>query len=396
MNERNVKCSTFHIDIYDDVSWQDQCLVFSFIQRVAGRLKSARIIALSGLLDTLLPVIAAARCAFATFTLVARGEADDTTVSTPWVETLGRILANSSQVLSKLQIIESIDLQKHLEGVSLPALRDVRVIVKCDSDLISVCKAAPNITTLTTDDTCCTSAGLAAIGQHCRALETLIVLCNDNSSNVIDSDAGIAAMAQGCGKLKRITMEKCVNLSDIGLVAIAAHCTQLQSLSVWQCDRFTDVGLTAIQSLSATIVSLQLIECAGFTGSGLVVIAKHCTLLHTLDIDDFQASIEPDQLAEALPHMHNMTKLVLRCDGVDAEMLHMIADYMPLLQHLHLSVPNDDAEYTSDDVMHVVSKCEKLTYLELPAIVLRDVRRAEWWKAFPLLVVKGIDASCWT
>ncbi|XP_017983212.1 PREDICTED: F-box/LRR-repeat protein 3 isoform X2 [Theobroma cacao] len=178
--------------------------------------------------------------------------------------------------------------------------------------------------------------GLANVGSYCSMLTEL-----DLYRSMAISDAGIAAVADGCpaleminiaynGKvtdnslislskclmLKALEIRGCPGVSSIGLSAIAVGCKQLTVLDIKKCFNINDNGMLPLAQFSQNLKQINLSYCS-VTDVGLVALAslnrlQNMTILHL-------AGLTPNGLAAAL----------LACRGLTKVKLH--ASFKPLL-----------------------------------------------------------------
>lgn len=176
---------------------------------------------------------------------------------------------------------------------------------------------------------------------------------------------------------EKFYIDSCHQFSDIGLTAILTHCTQLRQLAVECNATITDAPLAAHAHRVVHLQSLILEGCDAITGSCAASIAAHCTSLHTLNLS--YTATRAATLQAAIPELRHMRKLVLENCAVDDATLSLIATYMLQLEHLDISMDDDEgAEYTCAGLIPIAEKCEKLKHLDLRARDVNELTIALW------------------
>ncbi|KAJ1627138.1 hypothetical protein T492DRAFT_1027452 [Pavlovales sp. CCMP2436] len=74
-------------------------------------------------------------------------------------------------------------------------------------------------------------------------------------------DAGVAALARLCPKLKSVSLCACARLDDAALAALASHCPRLKSVNVSCVRTFTLKGLQDLKK-ACPLEDLELSGCA--------------------------------------------------------------------------------------------------------------------------------------
>ncbi|XP_021279388.1 F-box/LRR-repeat protein 3-like isoform X7 [Herrania umbratica] len=128
--------------------------------------------------------------------------------------------------------------------------------------------------------------GLANVGSFCSMLTEL-----DLYRSMAISDAGIAAVADGCPALEMINMaynaiavgckqltvldvKKCFNINDNGMLPLAQFSQNLKQINLSYCS-VTDVGLVALASLNR-LQNMTILHLAGLTPNGLAAALLAC------------------------------------------------------------------------------------------------------------------------
>lgn len=240
-----------------------------------------------------------------------------------------------------------------------------------------MCQAAQNLKEINVEYLQCSQLGLAAIGQYCHNM---------------DADEGFAALAQGCRKLKTLTLPYGLRLSDIGIIAIATHCTQLEELRLVESYSISDASLMALaQHVGANLKFLSLESCNGVeTGEGILATAKHCPHLHTVQYSDLSMNATlQGNIVQSIPYWKNVMELNLSNGSVEDNILYMIGEHMQLLENL--AIRKNEHQCTCAALKHIVTRCEKLKGLDLGEPhreVTADIL-AEWQQIRPGLELKS-------
>ncbi|MBA0678788.1 hypothetical protein Goari_020110, partial [Gossypium aridum] len=145
-------------------------------------------------------------------------------------------------------------------------------------------------------------AGIAAIGEGCPALEMINIAYNDKIT-----DNSLISLSK-CRLLKALEIRGCLGVSSIGLSAIAVGCKQLTVLDIKKCFNINDNGMIPLAQFSQNLKQINLSYCS-VTDVGLVALAsisrlQNMTILHL-------AGLTPNGLAAALLACRALTKVKL-------------------------------------------------------------------------------------
>lgn len=88
-----------------------------------------------------------------------------------------------------------------------------------------------------------TDSDITILGRCCSRLESLDIN-NMHGCNDITND-GIHWLANGCSRLKKLSLRSCRNVTDVGLSRLAEGCSMLQTLNL-SMSTITDVGLSCL------------------------------------------------------------------------------------------------------------------------------------------------------
>lgn len=91
------------------------------------------------------------------------------------------------------------------------------------------------------------------------------------------TDAGIAAIANGCPSLEMINMAYCDKISDTSLKSLA-QCLLLRTLEIRGCPSVSSVGLTAV-AMGCSQLAVLDIKKTCIDDVGLIGLAEHSLFL---------------------------------------------------------------------------------------------------------------------
>lgn len=174
-----------------------------------------------------------------------------------------------------------------LETVSL-LLRNISA-----KALVSLVENNPGIRKLYASSTAVTENTIKAISTGCPQLEKLIVYDapldkNQRSSDDVMTDKMVHVLANGCSKLRKLTLRynQCL-VTDRGLAVLAERCQKLESFVVDYCDKIrgiTDFGVCTIAQSCRHLKRLN-ISNGVITDVSLVVIATNLPSLEDLSLE---------------------------------------------------------------------------------------------------------------
>lgn len=304
---------------------------------------------------------------------------DDTLTSLKIDTLMDAMFAAVSAVLEELWINAALNWHTHVTACThFARLRRVQLISLTDRDLMSICRAAPNLVEIHIDGPACSDIGFTAIAQHCRRLQIFTIWDDGNMTNV---DQAVSALVQGCSQLKHLILGWCYSLTDVGLTAVATHCTCIAVLLVSDNRNITDESLIALahSACARNLRSLTLDGCLSFNigGEGILVIAEHCNALSTVHLSGLKLNYH--YICSVIPRWQRMQSFNLSCCETNDEVLNLIGDYMPLLEYLNITPMFDEPSYTYAGVLHVVQKCAQLKILELDCDDTWTEAQVEQW-----------------
>eukprot|EP00177_Eucheuma_denticulatum_P001608 GFKZ01002881.1.p1 GENE.GFKZ01002881.1~~GFKZ01002881.1.p1 ORF type:complete len:434 (-),score=30.92 GFKZ01002881.1:437-1738(-) len=122
----------------------------------------------------------------------------------------------------------------------------------------------------------CTGVGDVAMTgvAHCENLETL-----DISYCVNITDAGVTAVAKGCGQsLRLLAMSYNVRVGDVGLIALGEWCKGLIQLCARGLPKVSDLGFRKLcQGLGDSVEGIDVTDCTSLTrDSTLCALRSYC------------------------------------------------------------------------------------------------------------------------
>jgi F-box/leucine-rich repeat protein 2/20 len=185
-------------------------------------------------------------------------------------------------------------------------------------------KGAKELRELSVSDcTKVTSAGLAAIGSTCAALEKVVL----NYCKKI-TDIGILALTSGCRRITCLDLNNCILLTDASIGAIGQYCGLIESLKLAFCTLLTDTAAVALALGCPQLRRLGLFMVAGITNEGkrgLVNSCKHLSgqdftrirkSLRVLGRFTSQASKKRASSPDALLHKLSRAHIIQRCADI--------------------------------------------------------------------------------
>lgn len=384
MYSRNLKCLEFNY-CSDGIPDTDFSSVHNFIQRNGTRLEHVSLESDPVFLVMALNLLALSNCALESLEVHYAGT-EETASSVPLLQiAVATIVRNSSAVLTQLSFGVVLDWTSIVGATdSLPALWMVDISAARDEDLVSICRAAPNVTDIILTDPRCSHVGLSTIGQYCPSLEELQM---NETQDVKGFNEGLIIMAKSCPKLSRFVLVGCPNLTDIGLTAIVAHCTQLRELEIGSTDHVTDRPLEAL-AYSGNVVfqSLTLSVCSSIMGHGICRIADRFPELHTLQLMALH-SIVSVVLDYCLTFLHKLKSLCMFVCPVTDSVLRYVAVNQPLLEELNVGAAMGGTRYTSEGLMHIADDCKHLHTLHCDKVLTAE-QEASWKSRCPNLQIE--------
>lgn len=309
-----------------------------------------------------------------------------------WMPALATVLRNSCASLTEIRRISPLNWKLFFPcDLQFSSLKTIRISVDSDDDLVSICRAAPNLTTIDISSARCTHIGFEAIGECCPKLHTLSISC---AGNTVDLDRALEAIARKCLNLSVLQIDTCAQLTNAGIMAFSRHNIPLKGLHLTRNDTLnvTDAALEAIALSAAAAGSLEhltLGPCAGINGTGVVAIARECRKLRCLDLNSL-STMTAENIMAMIPHLTGVIKIGLFQSPVTDEVLELIAEHMPMLEELTISC----GSFTTEGLIPIALKCEKLEHLRVGpkfASAFSKLSIALWEKARPGFKISGYN-----
>lgn len=150
-----------------------------------------------------------------------------------------------------------------------------------DLGVVRLAHAAPMLESIGLDG--CeevSSVALQALAQGCPRLQSIKL----SSCTAVD-DSGVAALAAGCPRLTRLDLTQIQNVSDESLVALgAAGLAEFAWIGLSHCPQISDAGIAALTQGCPTLQSLGVAACIQLRAPALAQIATHCRGLTHLNL----------------------------------------------------------------------------------------------------------------
>ncbi|KAK6915629.1 Leucine-rich repeat [Dillenia turbinata] len=96
------------------------------------------------------------------------------------------------------------------------------------------------------------------------------------------TDVGLARIVVGCGKLERLSLRWCMEISDLGIDLLSKKCHHLRFLDISYL-KVTNRSLFSIASLGK-LKSLSMVGCSLLDDVGMKYLGRGCPLLQVLDV----------------------------------------------------------------------------------------------------------------
>lgn len=170
INERKVKGTELEYGAFGSPSQNEVQTLRAYIQYSAQSLKSVTIYCNDvNVTGTLLSLVALSKCCLLQLHVLTpwaslRGGA-------AWAEPIRNVINNSAMTLADLNVHSAVVGWFHIiGGAQLPALLKIHISECSDSDLATICSAAPKLQYIDLKRPRCTHRGFEAIASHCFAL----------------------------------------------------------------------------------------------------------------------------------------------------------------------------------------------------------------------------------
>ncbi|GAB4855612.1 hypothetical protein Ancab_024233 [Ancistrocladus abbreviatus] len=123
------------------------------------------------------------------------------------------------------------------------------------------------------------------------------------------SDVGLAHIAVGCGRLERLSLKWCLEITDLGIDLLTKKCLDLKFLDI----SYLEVTSESLHSIAylKKLESLAMVGCSWVDDAGLRFLGNGCPLLKVIDVS--------------------------RCDGISSAGLCSVIKGHPSIVHLDTS-----------------------------------------------------------
>lgn len=95
-------------------------------------------------------------------------------------------------------------------------------------------------------------------------------------------DPGVAAIANGCSRLKVINLSYCASITDESLLSIS-QLRDLVQLELRACVLVTSVGISCVAASCKHLKELDTKRCSFVDDSGILAVAKGCPNLRQVN-----------------------------------------------------------------------------------------------------------------
>ncbi|KAL0384787.1 UNVERIFIED_CONTAM: hypothetical protein Sradi_2873000 [Sesamum radiatum] len=129
-------------------------------------------------------------------------------------------------------------------------------------------------------------------------------LCFDKCLNI--GDVGLAKIAVGCPKLKRLSLKWCFEITDIGVELLSKKCDELKRLDISYL-KVTSESLRWIGRMERLEI-LQMVGCGLVDDMGLQYIGKGCPSLQVLDVSRCD-KLTPSALSSVIKGHNSLLQL---------------------------------------------------------------------------------------
>jgi hypothetical protein len=182
---------------------------------------------------------------------------------------------------------------------------------------------------------------LAELGRNCPQLEYFETWGCPTVENPV-SDVGVAALAQGCPRLRYLRIPICSDdVIDAGVVAVAKHCSLLEHLNLSRTTSITNIAISAIATLPL-LRCLKLPETA-VDSTCIVPLGEGCPRM-----EEFRASItDPSVMEMVLPHWPRLKKLHLGRMVPTASLFAALGRHNPEVEWVVFQDSGDTSDFTA-------------------------------------------------
>lgn len=162
----------------------------------------------------------------------------------------------------------------------------------------------------------------------------------DFSKNLNLTDTTIASLFNHTTELLNLDFSECTGITDKSLFSLVKHCPNIQSISLSHCHTLSDEGINEVVSKCKMIENFKL--------NGLTFLSENTFKgaqfsLRYLDLNGAE-KITDKCIEQLTPCMKRLEGLLLNCEYLTDEALHMIGENGKLISILHLENGYDLSE----------------------------------------------------
>lgn len=179
----------------------------------------------------------------------------------------------------------------HIGGGRCPNLASLNVTKLAgsqkdwDAGFAAIAAGCPKLKHLNLQGGHPSDSALIHVAEACHELESLSL------DSVHPGDPALVALGKGCRALKTLRLYSQSAwysrfLTDVGIQAVAAGCPLLEVLGLRGCGNMTDVSAKALAAGCSRLSELSLVDCLKITDVGLVALATGCRQFKKLVIFD--------------------------------------------------------------------------------------------------------------
>ncbi|XP_033625290.1 F-box/LRR-repeat protein 17-like [Asterias rubens] len=225
-----------------------------------------------------------------------------------------------------------------------------------------------------------TEGAFLSVAKHCLNLIHL-----DLSSCTGLTDQSLKSIAEQCPRLQKLRLKQCPHISDLSLQVVASSCRRLKVLTLTDNDKITDMTLESLAKHTHNLEILCLQNCgihppgvmqisklqhlkkldlsnlSTLTPEAVKLVAKHCTLLDTLNLS-LSKEVSDDSVSCVAVSCKRLTVLFLISCTITDRALFSIGENSLQLEHLDISWCS---YITGKGAAFVSSRCPRLKYLGL-------------------------------
>lgn len=151
-----------------------------------------------------------------------------------------------------------------------------------DRGLRAIAACCPNLETLRLIKTLkCTDAGVAAIAEGCKLLRDLYI--DGGKARSMGGDESLGAVGDHCPNLQKLSLVE-VRPTAASLAVVGGKCRKLERLAVWRCETLGDAEMACIAAKCGALKEMSIKECGGVSDRGLMELGWGCPRLEWLTV----------------------------------------------------------------------------------------------------------------